>query len=171
MTEAWRPVAGYETTYEVSSTGRVRSVDRTDALGRRKSGVMLKLWRDPKGRLHAELQGKRHTVSRLVLEAFVGPAPVGTEGCHNDGNPSNNQLGNLRWGSRSSNTRDAVKHGTNACTKRTHCPEGHPLTEGNLVKWHSEKLGHRACLICHRSKSRASWQRRHGSLGAQEPRP
>ena len=38
MIEEWRPVVGYEGLYEVSNTGRVRSVDRyvVDSLGHRK---------------------------------------------------------------------------------------------------------------------------------------
>jgi len=51
-------------------------------------------------------------VHRLVLEAFIGPAPKGTICCHNDGDPTNNRLENLRWDTHSSNTRDAIRHGT-----------------------------------------------------------
>lgn len=52
-------------------------------------------------------------VHHLVLEAFVGPCPTGMEGCHfPDRDPSNNNLTNLRWGTRSDNCRDAVIHGT-----------------------------------------------------------
>lgn len=49
---------------------------------------------------------------RLVLEAFVGPCPIGMEACHNDGDTSNNQVDNLRWDTRSSNHMDKEKHGT-----------------------------------------------------------
>jgi hypothetical protein len=52
-------------------------------------------------------------VHRLVLEAFVGSCPDSFECCHKDGNPLNNRLENLRWGSRSENRLDAVNHGTN----------------------------------------------------------
>jgi len=41
-----------------------------------------------------------------VLEAFVGPAPEGHEGLHGDGDPANNRLDNLRWGTRSENNID-----------------------------------------------------------------
>lgn len=34
------------------------------------------------------------------------------ECCHNDGNPSNNTLDNLRYDSRSGNSMDKVRHGT-----------------------------------------------------------
>lgn len=146
-TETWKAVDGYEGTYEVSDLGNVRSVDRTDSLGRSKKGVTLSLWIDPKGRAHANLRGKRYTVSRLVLNAFVGQCPDGLEACHNDGNPANNSLDNLRWGTRSSNTLDSVKHGTHHMARRTHCPKGHPLEEGNLVLWGLAR-GKRQCLTC-----------------------
>jgi hypothetical protein len=51
-------------------------------------------------------------ISRLVLEAFVGPCPPGMECCHNDGDPTNNRLGNLRWDSHRSNMADKTRHGT-----------------------------------------------------------
>lgn len=49
---------------------------------------------------------------RLVLQAFVGPCPEGMEACHNNGNPADNRLENLRWDTPSSNALDKVKHGT-----------------------------------------------------------
>lgn len=53
-------------------------------------------------------------IHRLVLEAFVGPCPVGLVGCHNDGNRSNNLVENLRWDTHQSNADDALRHGTRA---------------------------------------------------------
>lgn len=52
------------------------------------------------------------TVHRLVLEAFRGPCPSEMQGCHNDGNPSNNRLDNLQWDTHLSNMEDRRKHGT-----------------------------------------------------------
>jgi len=51
-------------------------------------------------------------VHHLVLEAFVGPRPPGKEGCHWDNNRANNYIENLRWGTRSDNMQDSVRHGT-----------------------------------------------------------
>lgn len=51
-------------------------------------------------------------VHRLVLEAFVGPCPEGMECRHLDGNPGNNRLDNLAWGTRKENYEDSVEHGT-----------------------------------------------------------
>lgn len=49
---------------------------------------------------------------RLVLLAFIGPCPKGKECCHRDGNPRNNKLKNVRWGTRLSNMQDKIRHGT-----------------------------------------------------------
>lgn len=54
----------------------------------------------------------RKLVHRLVLEAFVGPAPDRHQCCHNDGNPRNNALNNLRWDVASANHADRAAHGT-----------------------------------------------------------
>lgn len=51
--------------------------------------------------------GNRHFVHRLVLTAFRGPCPTGKEGCHNDGDHTNNQLRNLRWDTHRNNQREA----------------------------------------------------------------
>lgn len=48
----------------------------------------------------------------LVLEAFVGPRPEGQEARHLDGDPTNNRLNNLAWGTRSENFDDMRRHGT-----------------------------------------------------------
>jgi HNH endonuclease len=62
----------------------------------------------------------------LVLEAFVGPCPEGLECRHLDGNPGNNRLDNLCWGTRKENYDDSVRHGTASLR-----PGGH-LGEENL---------------------------------------
>ncbi len=51
-------------------------------------------------------------IHRIVLETFVGSIPYGQESCHNDGNPANNKLKNLRYDTLSNNGLDRVKHGT-----------------------------------------------------------
>jgi predicted transcriptional regulator len=54
----------------------------------------------------------RRSVHTLVLEAFVGPRPDGTECRHLDGNPANNRVENLAWGTKLQNEADKVRHGT-----------------------------------------------------------
>ncbi len=54
------------------------------------------------------------TVHTLVIEAFKSPRPKGYDiHCrHLDGNPENNYVDNLAWGTRSDNTYDSIRHGT-----------------------------------------------------------
>ncbi|MCC6419530.1 MAG: HNH endonuclease [Gemmataceae bacterium] len=58
--------------------------------------------------------GKNHIryVHRLVLEAFIGPCPDGMESRHMNGNPHDNRLENLCWGTRQQNIEDKCRHGT-----------------------------------------------------------
>jgi hypothetical protein len=129
MTEAWRDVPGYEGLYQVSDCGRVRSFHR--------GGRVLRVCPNSTGRLGLVLclNGSQRSfqVHRLVMAAFVGPCPDGMEVCHNDGNHLNNRLENLRYGTRSDNQYDRVKHGTHTSLLRTHCPSGHPYAGENLA--------------------------------------
>lgn len=158
--EEWRDIPGHEGAYEVSDCGRVRSLDRiiTTKAGVRKQyqGRVLALNVSPSGHLNVRLgrlgRAKTLRVHRLVLEAFVGPALEGQECCHNDGDPANNNLGNLRWDTKSENALDSVRHGTHHHTTKTHCPRGHELASPNLVL-SAMKRGHRNCLACHRAHS------------------
>lgn len=54
----------------------------------------------------------RFYIHRLVLKAFIGLPPAGMQACHNDGDPANNRLENLRWDTCKSNAADKVRHGT-----------------------------------------------------------
>lgn len=55
---------------------------------------------------------KRH-VHVLVLEAFIGVRPPGTQTCHfPDRDKSNNAISNLRWGTPAENSHDQKMHGT-----------------------------------------------------------
>ena len=53
-----------------------------------------------------------HSAHVLVLEAFVGLRPEGTQGAHWDRDPGNNRLSNLRWATPQENSDDKARHGT-----------------------------------------------------------
>lgn len=57
-------------------------------------------------------RGKSICVHVLVLTAFKGAPPDGLECLHGDGNAANNNIRNLRWGTRLQNVRDSITHGT-----------------------------------------------------------
>jgi len=155
MSEQWRPIPGYEGLYEVSDLGRVRSIDRKDMRGRRCKGVVRRLQTDPDGhrRVLLSKDGKQSTakVYRLVLLAFVGPPPEGFEALHADGNPANDTLANLSWGSRSENLLDRVRHGTHHMANKSHCPQGH---EYDRLNTYVNTAGSRECRECRRTRRR-----------------
>lgn len=116
--EEWRTVVGYEGIYEVSSTGRVRSVTRTvtwsDGRVRECPSIVLSHTRGPgyaKVQLYRNKSGRIHRVHVLVCEAFHGARPEGMVCCHSDGNKSNNHSDNVRWDTPRANTADAIAHG------------------------------------------------------------
>lgn len=113
--EIWRSVVGYEGIYEVSNLGRVKSLDRIDAGGRRWKGRIMANQTQKTGhktlRLCQQAAYENYKVHHLVLHAFVGPRPNGMECCHNDGDPANNRLENLRWDTHKANSADRELHG------------------------------------------------------------
>lgn len=163
--EQWRPVVGYEGRYEVSDHGRVKSLAREvhDTLGRTRKipERNLRVTAQTSGHLGLGLSKdghvKSHRVHRLVLEAFVGPCPKGMEACHNDGDPTNNLLSNLRWDTHEANVADTKRHGRNRSLNVTHCPQGHEYTAGNT---YFSKLGRRTCRACTLERQSSSEARR-----------
>lgn len=114
----WKPVPGYEGLYVVSDHGTVKSIARVVTGSKRQSVSerVLAQMTNGKGYLTVRLSrnnsARIYYVHRLVLAAFVGPAPAGSEACHNDGSRSNNRLSNLRWDTHKNNHSDRQKHGT-----------------------------------------------------------
>ena len=107
--EEWLPIRGYEGSYEVSNLGRVRSLDRNSygkrGLCKKSRGVMLSpAEKNKQGHSFVCLfnagERKMMGVHRLVLVAFSGHDGVGLECRHLDGNPRNNNIDNLKWGTR-----------------------------------------------------------------------
>lgn len=150
MIEEWKPIPGYEGSYEVSNQGRVRSLERIDSGGNHRRGKILSPRKNPyRGHLavllYKEDRRASQLVHRLVLEAFIGPCPEGMESCHWNDVSDDNRLVNLRWGTRSDNRKDSVRNGTHNNARKTHCAEGHEYTSENT---YAHPRGFRACRQC-----------------------
>lgn len=117
--EVWKPIVGYEGLYEVSSLGRIKSLDRVVGGG---SGPRLfpgRIRKTPianNGYRVVSLSKlgsvKVECVHVLVLKTFLGKPKIGEEGCHRDGDRENNASSNLRWDTRKGNLHDCIAHGT-----------------------------------------------------------
>ncbi len=111
--EVWRDIPGYEGGFQASDLGRIRS--RWLHGNVRRLGLEWKILAPmtiQSGHLVVGLFQRMTRVHRLVLLTFVGPAPAGCECRHLDGDPTNNRLANLRWGTRAENMADRAVHGT-----------------------------------------------------------
>ena len=117
MSEIWAQIEGYEGLYEVSSFGRVRSIERAvrhrHGLAIMKSKV-LRLSISNAGYAYVSLskenRSKSFTVHRLVAKAFI-PHCGKPEVNHKDFDKSNNRTDNLEWASRSENHLHAMSAG------------------------------------------------------------
>src|ERR1700729_2218645 len=90
--------------------------------------------------------GKKRYVHVVVYETEVGPVPEGLELDHKCRNRKCANLLHL----------EPVDHQTNVLrgdglaalnARKTHCPNGHPLTDSNLSRWALSR-GRRSCRTC-----------------------
>lgn len=120
--EFWVDVKGFEGFYKVSNLGRVCSLPRVVSNGKTVDGTFTKKPKINKNEimrlgyervtLSKDGKTKRFQLHRLVLSSFTGILPKDLHCCHNDGDPTNNNLNNLRWDTPSNNNKDKEKHGT-----------------------------------------------------------
>lgn len=129
MFEIWETIPGWESLYEVSDKGRVRSVDRLVCV--RNGGMRRVKSRVLKQRLHgfgypmvtlSDGPRKGHfTVHNLVAKTFIGPRPENFHVAHGDGNVANAEVENLRYATPGENNQDKILHGTQPSGEEVYC--------------------------------------------------
>ena len=104
MKEIWRDIKGYEGLYQISSYGRVKSLERTVWNGKgyyKKSEKIRKGYDNGDGYLYVNLckEGKRkqYRINRLVAMAFIPNPNNLPEVNHKDKIRTNNNIENLEW--------------------------------------------------------------------------
>ncbi|WLF29196.1 NUMOD4 domain-containing protein [Bacillus altitudinis] len=118
--EQWKQFhEGKVKNYFVSDFGRIKSVDKKSDKAVIKNQILKKQREKKDGTIHERLyiqireNNKQSTkgVSRLVAQAFIpnfNDLPVV---CHNDNEPKNNHISNLRWGTYAENIQQAYDDG------------------------------------------------------------
>lgn len=121
MTEEWKEIEGYND-YSVSTLGRVaRTKPRFHRSGKRINDTLPRILKNgvsKKGYSKVTLckngETKQFWVARLMGLTFL-EKPENFKNmfvAHNDGNPKNNNIENIRWATPKENTADKKKHGT-----------------------------------------------------------
>lgn len=167
MNDEWRDIPGFEGRYQVSSNGAVRSVIRKEPL-------IMKAKLSAKGYPTVGLydRGRQRSwhVHRLVALAFHPDSWfTGAVVRHLDGNPANNAVANLAWGTPSENQIDRVQHGRHQHASKTRCANNHPFNEENTYFWQRPNgRTARSCRACNRRRSAEAAMARKAEKGKQQ---
>lgn len=115
MEEIWKDVPGYEGRYMVSNFGRIKSIkvwNGNKYLKKYDNCDRVLIPCDGRnGYFYVSLCGRKHTVHRLVANAFIQNPQNKTQVNHIDGNKKNNRVENLEWCTNRENALHARKHG------------------------------------------------------------
>jgi len=110
MEEEWRRIPQKSENYLVSNMGRIKSVGRSMIRSNGRPQVfrerILRQSCDEWGYPMVRVDGKTLKVHKAVALAFIGDRPEGMVIRHLDGNPKNNTIGNLSYGTPSENVMD-----------------------------------------------------------------
>lgn len=126
MTEEWRDVEGYESLYQVSNLGRVKSLERVVMNNGGLQHKYEKILKFNVSRgyhiVHLSKEGKvkAFTVHRLVAIAFIPNEDNKPNVDHIDTNPSNNHVDNLRWVTQHENAMNPLTRINNSESKKGH---------------------------------------------------
>lgn len=137
MQEIWKPVAGFEGSYEVSNLGKVRSLDiRIPCRGgktRLRKGRILRCRFGSDGYNYACLSAdgiyKNHKIARLVAMAFCSKEDGKDIVNHVDGDKTNDLSSNLEWTDMSGNIIHAYTTGLRPRKSHFHKLSEHQVTE------------------------------------------
>lgn len=139
MQEKWKRIKGYEDAYEISSIGRIKSIDRLRKFGRSnviKKGTFLQPQLDKNGYLkvvlHKNNQPKTYSIHRLVACNFIENKYNLPFVNHKDENKLNNNVDNLEWCDRKYNNNYGTRtlRASKKCRKQI-CQYD---LEGNFIK-------------------------------------
>lgn len=145
--EIWKDVAGYEGQYQVSSLGRVRSIDRITPCGRKLHGKIRKATLNKNGYYYVNLSKggkvKNVPVHRLVASAFIDNPNHHTTVNHINEAKTDNRATNLEW----MPLEDNLRYGTHTERATKNKPDMSGDNHPNFGKRGAEALTHKGRVI------------------------
>ncbi len=151
----WKDIDGYNGIYQVSNLGRVKSISFRNNKTIKSREKILKTKTNSKKRVYIMLykNGKRRnlTVHRLVASAFLPNPNSLPEVNHIDGNPTNNNINNLEWCTKSHNAKHAYENELNNL-KEYNKSRKKPIIRNDGIKYNSaydcaKALGVSVCSV------------------------
>ena len=112
--EKWKWIPGFEGEYQASIDGQIKSFKQN------KNGLLMQGSSARDGRIRVNLNGKKYLVHRLILLTFAPEQQEDSDNIvlHIDGDPTNNHLNNLKWGTFKENAQDKIAIRRNQQTQR-----------------------------------------------------
>lgn len=169
--EKWKPIPGYEGSYEASNLGRIKSVEGKRTINARCNRV----WKERIMKLHLTRRGGKKTtfnqmvtlwkegkykqllVARLVAMTWCEGYAEGLTVNHIDGDPLNNKAENLEWVTLSENMSHAFRTGLNPGAKKVALMDGSGRTfefysMSEASRFLGRKSGYLSIAIGHKTK-------------------
>lgn len=174
MEEIWKDIKGYEGLYQISNTGKIKSIDRCYAhkgcnggFYHKKEKILIPAYdKDKYLKVTLCKNGKKNSksVHRLVAETFISNPNNLPQVNHKDENKQNNSVNNLEW--------CTVKYNTNYGTGIERSAKAkfkallqYDLNMNLLKKWNSCKEAGETLKLNSKSISRCCLGKRKTAFG------
>lgn len=109
MQEIWKDMKRFENLYQISNTGKIRSLTHNIIL--KPSIIAYRKGKNKDGYKVVNIKGKIYYIHRLVAEEFIANPNRLPQINHIDGNKLNNNIENLEWCTNSENMLHAYRIG------------------------------------------------------------
>lgn len=112
MKEIFKDIKGYESLYQVSNLGRIKSMPKQDGFYYTKEKILKPIIVNGRKRvvLCKDKKHKNYFIYQLVAETFLEKENKNLIVNHKDGDPTNDNVNNLEWCTYKENTIHALKN-------------------------------------------------------------
>lgn len=158
MKEIWKDIKGYEGLYQVSNLGRVKSLERVDAMNKKVDAKIMSQTDNGNGYLYISLHknGKRKVmgVHRLVALTFIPNPNNKPQVNHIDEDKTNNRIDNLNWMTGKENSNYGNHNKNSSLAHERTCIIAYHIKTGTFIYFNSLREAEREIGVYHSNISR-----------------